>query len=103
MRSEPLGQDKNGFQLIFKFEPNPFFQIRELRKTYLLGEDDCLLIKSKGCAIDWGPNQNPKFKTVWKKGKQTTIERESFFDFFDPPEVHSPSQASLTHCVYSCR
>jgi len=87
VRSEPVAADRNGFSLVFKFEINPFFSIRELRKTYLLGEDDSLLVASRGCAIDWTPNRNPKFQTIWKKGKQTIRETESFFDFFDPPEL----------------
>jgi len=88
VREEPVAAGKNGFHLIFKFGTNPYFSVRELRKSYFLGEDDeTLLLSSKGCHIDWDPNRNPKFKSVWKKGKQTIIEKETFFDFFDPPQV----------------
>ena len=88
VRSVPLERERNGFHLVFTFESNPFFTPTELKKTYILGEeDDSLLVSQKGCTIDWKPNRSPKFKNVWKRGKQTRVEVESFFDFFDPPQV----------------
>ena len=83
-----LEGERNGFRLMFLFEPNAYFSTRELKKTYILGdEDENLLVCSKGCIIDWKPHKNPKYKTQWKRGKQTIVETESFFDFFEPPEV----------------
>lgn len=96
-----------GFVLEFVFSPNEYFTNSVLTKTYRMKSepdaDDPFsfegpdIVSSTGCKIDWNPNKNVTQKQVKKKQKhkgrgQTrivtkTVQNDSFFNFFDPPEV----------------
>ena len=95
--SARLGDGKKGFQLAFQFAPNPYFDDTMLTKTYLMDpddEDECLT-KAIGTQVQWKEGKNLTVKVVEKKqkkkGKVRTLKVEeqtdSFFNFFDPPEV----------------
>lgn len=91
-----------GFQLIFVFKTNPFFENKQLTKTYYYQAElgysgDFVYDHADGCVIDWkSKEQNvtiniERRKQRNKTTKQTrTIEKltptESFFNFFDPPK-----------------
>lgn len=96
-----------GFVLEFIFAPNEHFTNTALTKTYKMksepDEDDPFsfegpdIVACTGCKIDWKKGMNITQKQVKKKQKhkgrgQTrvvtkTIQNDSFFNFFDPPEV----------------
>ncbi|CAJ2638035.1 unnamed protein product [Trifolium pratense] len=87
-----------GFKLEFYFDQNPFFSNSVLKKTYqVVEEDDPILENAIGTEIDW---LNGKWltekKVIKKKAKigsnnakpiNKTETCESFFNFFDPPEI----------------
>lgn len=96
-----------GFVLEFLFNQNDYFTNTALTKTYKMksepdpedpfsfeGPD---IIACTGCKIDWKKGKNITQKQVKKKQKhkgrgQTrvvtkTVQNDSFFNFFDPPEV----------------
>lgn len=95
--SNKLGEGKKGFQLAFVFSKNEYFEQEVLTKTYLMDpdDDDECLTKAIGTDITWKPGKNVTVRMVQKKqkkkGKVRTIKVEeptdSFFQFFDPPEV----------------
>lgn len=86
-----------GFKLKFTFAENPFFTNTVLEKTYfMLADDDGVLEKSEGTKIAWHPGKDVTVKIMKKKPKkgkanaapQTKTEKvESFFNFFDPPQL----------------
>ncbi|CAG0915084.1 unnamed protein product [Notodromas monacha] len=99
--------DPAGFKLEFFFSPNDYFTNSVLTKTYELKcepeEDDPFsfegpeIIRCRGCPIDWKKGKNVTVRVVKKKQKHKghggvrmvtkTIPTDSFFNFFDPPEV----------------
>eukprot|EP00993_Chasmostoma_nieuportense_P001403 NODE_2289_length_1219_cov_112.790293_g2177_i0.p1 GENE.NODE_2289_length_1219_cov_112.790293_g2177_i0~~NODE_2289_length_1219_cov_112.790293_g2177_i0.p1 ORF type:complete len:393 (+),score=118.10 NODE_2289_length_1219_cov_112.790293_g2177_i0:63-1181(+) len=96
--SKNFDDPDKGFTLEFHFDENPFFTNTILLKTYhLLDEDEILLDKAEGCAIDWKAGQNltivlKKKKQKGKGGKNgRTVTKEepceSFFNFFKPPQI----------------
>lgn len=98
-----------GFKLIFEFVENPFFDNKELTKTYhyqaeLGYSGDFVYDHAEGCIINWkSKEQNvtiniERRKQRNKTTKQTrTIEKltptESFFNFFDPPKPPKTDEA----------
>jgi nucleosome assembly protein 1-like 1 len=99
--------DGNGFTLQFVFEPNEYFTNAVLTKDYAirfsvddenpLGYEGPDIIKCSGCTIDWKKGKNVTVKVVKKvqkhKGRGTkrtvtkTVQNDSFFNFFNPPQV----------------
>lgn len=100
-------ESEMGFVLEFLFNQNDYFTNTALTKTYKMksepdpedpfsfeGPD---IIACTGCKIDWKKGKNITQKQVKKKQKhkgrgQTrvvtkTVQNDSFFNFFDPPEV----------------
>eukprot|EP01057_Protomagalhaensia_wolfi_P004980 Protomagalhaensia_wolfi_Nauph_80__4979@NODE_525_length_2379_cov_81_206838_g391_i0_p1_GENE_NODE_525_length_2379_cov_81_206838_g391_i0NODE_525_length_2379_cov_81_206838_g391_i0_p1_ORF_typecomplete_len341_score94_06NAP/PF00956_18/3_3e55_NODE_525_length_2379_cov_81_206838_g391_i012662288 len=89
------------FTIVFKFAPNPYFNNKELTKTFNLEIDsetqDPILNRSVGTKIDWKAGKDITTKTVTKKQKnkrtgETRIVKEhvdklSFFHFFDSHDV----------------
>ncbi|KAF8099509.1 hypothetical protein N665_0243s0071 [Sinapis alba] len=90
-------EEPKGFKLEFLFDSNPFFKNNVLTKSYhVIDEDELLLEKAIGTEIDWYPGKCLTQKILKKKPKKgstntkpiTKIEDcESFFNFFNPPEV----------------
>ncbi|EER36307.1 conserved hypothetical protein [Candida tropicalis MYA-3404] len=94
--------DTPGFQLIFEFKDNEFFNNKILTKTYhyqaeLGYSGDFVYDHADGCEIEWKSKENnvtiniERRKQRNKTTKQIrTIEKltptESFFNFFDPPK-----------------
>ena len=102
-----------GFEILFKFKPNPFFKETELKKTYYMVEDPCsrepMFDHAECIAPTWNEGKNltvhkvTKTQTIGKKGgkrggkrgggapqKRTiTVEEPcpSFFSFFKVPEL----------------
>lgn len=96
-----------GFTLEFYFGPNDHFTNTVLTKEYgMRAEPDPTdpfsfegpeIIKCKGCTIDWKKGKNVTVKVIKKvqkhKGRGTkrtvtkTVQNDSFFNFFNPPEV----------------
>ncbi|GFR42866.1 hypothetical protein Agub_g3857, partial [Astrephomene gubernaculifera] len=86
----------HGFKLRFFFDANPYFTNEVLEKTYhMLADDDGVLERAEGTKIEWqqGKDVTVKIMKKKKKGKssappQVKTERvDSFFNFFDPPQV----------------
>jgi len=104
-----------GFTLHFHFGANEHFTNTILTKEYEMKcepqEDDPFsfegpeIFKCKGCAIDWKKGKNLTIKTVKKKQKHKSkgsvrtvtkqIKADSFFNFFDPPQVPDDPQAEV--------
>jgi len=106
-----LTPDNSGFILNFHFEENPFFTNQVLTKEYTwrdgpdpknpLDYDGPEIVGCKGCTIDWKEGKDitkmtMKVKTnPGKTGKNDSpdksiiedVETDSFFDFFNPPEI----------------
>ncbi|KAF3328363.1 nucleosome assembly protein [Carex littledalei] len=86
-----------GFKLEFFFETNPFFKNTVLTKTYhMIDEDEPILEKAIGTEIEWYPGKCLTQKILKKKPKKgsknakpitKTEDCESFFNFFNPPQV----------------
>jgi len=96
-----------GFTLEFYFEANEYFSNTLLTKEYTMrsepeegepfGFEGPEIIKCKGCKIDWKSGKNVTVKVIKKvqkhKGRGTkrtvtkTVQNDSFFNFFNPPEV----------------
>lgn len=96
-----------GFTLEFYFSPNDYFTNSMLTKEYVLrAEPDAEepfafegpeIIKCKGCPIDWQKGKNVTQKVIKKVQKHQsrgtkrtitkTVQNDSFFNFFNPPEV----------------
>ncbi|KAI8529668.1 hypothetical protein RHMOL_Rhmol12G0242400 [Rhododendron molle] len=86
-----------GFKLEFFFDTNPFFKNSVLTKTYhMIDDDEPILEKAIGTEIEWYPGKcltQKILKKKPKKGSKTakpitkTENCESFFNFFNPPQV----------------
>lgn len=100
VQAEDMVEDGNdrGFKLKFLFDKNPYFKNECLEKTYfMLPEDDGVLEKAEGTKIEWEAGKDVTVKVMKKKpnkkGKadakpqMKTEKIESFFNFFDPPQV----------------
>ena len=94
--------DKPGFKLIFEFAPNDFFSNSSLSKTYYYREEsgfggDFIYDHADGDKIDWKAGKDLTVRIESKKQrnkntKQTRVVRkqipaESFFNWFQPPQV----------------
>ncbi|TMW94801.1 hypothetical protein EJD97_009782 [Solanum chilense] len=89
--------DANGFKLEFFFETNPYYSNNVLTKTYhMISEDEHILENAIGTEIEWFPGKCLTQKILKKKPKKgsndtkiiiKTEECESFFHFFDPPQL----------------
>ncbi|GAU25891.1 hypothetical protein TSUD_376100 [Trifolium subterraneum] len=84
------------FKLEFYFDSNPFFQNSVLTKTYHIIEDgNPIVMKSTGTEIEWHPGKclthnflkKPKKRSRNAKGIINTEKCESFFNFFNPPQI----------------
>mmetsp|Transcript_27662 Transcript_27662/g.46305 ORF Transcript_27662/g.46305 Transcript_27662/m.46305 type:complete len:392 (+) Transcript_27662:189-1364(+) len=93
-----LGDEKQkGFRLHFHFLENPYFTNTKLSKSYfMMDEEDPILEKAEGTAIEWKAGKNCCVKVLKKKPKKgsksskpitKTEPCESFFNFFSPPQV----------------
>ncbi|KAH1131889.1 hypothetical protein J1N35_003267 [Gossypium stocksii] len=90
-------EEPKGFKLEFYFDPNPYFKNTLLTKTYhMIDEDEPILEKAIGMEIEWYPGKCLTQKILKKKPKKgsknakpitKTEDCESFFNFFNPPEV----------------
>ncbi|KAG5591262.1 hypothetical protein H5410_041776 [Solanum commersonii] len=89
--------DAKGFKLEFFFDTNPYFNNNVLTKTYhMISEDEHILENAIGTEIEWFPGKCLTQKILKKKPKKgsndmkpiiKTEECESFFHFFDPPQL----------------
>ncbi|KAK8509087.1 hypothetical protein V6N13_062139 [Hibiscus sabdariffa] len=90
-------EEPKGFKLEFYFDANPYFKNTVLTKTYhMIDEDEPILEKATATEIEWYPGKCLTQKLLKKKPKKgsknakpitKTEECESFFNFFDPPQV----------------
>ena len=97
---EPIAEEgKEGFKIKFFFEEdNPYFDNAVLEKAYIMkADEDDVLEEAIGTEIAWKKGKNVTVKVmkkkVKKKGKESgppltkTVKEDSFFNFFDPPDV----------------
>jgi len=116
-----LNEPKNtGFTLSFHFTENPFFSNPILTKEYELRDgpdpespleyDGPEIFKCKGCKIDWKAGKDVTQKTVKvkkikaRKGAKGSPEKavtkeiaaDSFFNFFNPPNVPEDPKAEVS-------
>jgi nucleosome assembly protein 1-like 1 len=105
-----------GFKLHFHFSPNEYFSNPVLTKTYTMKcepdpEDPFQfegpeIVSCSGCLIDWAKGKNVTVKVVRKKQKQKsrgqtprtvqkTVTADSFFNFFNPPQVPEGDEVEL--------
>ncbi|CAN8301640.1 unnamed protein product [Cochlearia groenlandica] len=90
-------EEPKGFKLEFFFDQNPYFKQTLLTKAYhMIDEDEPLLEKATGTEIDWYAGKCLTQKILKKKPKKgaknakpitKTEDCESFFNFFNPPQV----------------
>ncbi|XP_039004889.1 nucleosome assembly protein 1;2-like isoform X2 [Hibiscus syriacus] len=90
-------EDPKGFKLDFYFNTNPYFKNTVLTKTYhMIDEDEPILEKAIGTEIEWYPGKCLTQKLLKKKPKKgsknakqitKTEDCESFFNFFNPPQL----------------
>ncbi|KAG4190118.1 hypothetical protein ERO13_A07G012000v2 [Gossypium hirsutum] len=90
-------EEPKGFKLEFYFDPNPYFKNTLLTKTYhMIDEDEPILERAIGTEIERYPGKCLTQKILKKKPKKgsknakpitKTEDCESFFNFFNPPEV----------------
>ncbi|XP_073226561.1 nucleosome assembly protein 1;3-like isoform X3 [Cicer arietinum] len=90
-------EEPKGFKLEFFFDTNPYFSNSVLTKIYhMVDEDEPILEKAIGTEIEWLPGKCLTQKILKKKPKKgsknakpiiKTETCESFFNFFNPPEV----------------
>ncbi|GAB2222256.1 hypothetical protein Droror1_Dr00013463 [Drosera rotundifolia] len=90
--------DPKGFKLEFFFDTNPYFKNTILTKIYhMIDEDEPILEKAIGTEIEWYPGKSLTQKVLRKKPKKglkntksiitKTENCESFFNFFNPPQI----------------
>ncbi|XP_010548666.1 PREDICTED: nucleosome assembly protein 1;2 isoform X2 [Tarenaya hassleriana] len=89
--------EPKGFKLEFFFDQNTYFKNTVLTKTYhMIDEDEPILEKAIGTDIEWYPGKCLTQKILKKKPKKgsknakpitKTEDCESFFNFFNPPQV----------------
>ncbi|XP_011883121.1 PREDICTED: nucleosome assembly protein 1-like 1-B isoform X1 [Vollenhovia emeryi] len=104
-----------GFILEFYFTPNEYFSNSMLTKEYIMkctpDKNDPFsfegpeIYKCKGCVIDWKKGKNVTIKTIKKNQKHKsrgsmrtvtkTVQNDSFFNFFNPPNVPEDSEADM--------
>ncbi|XWS26682.1 hypothetical protein CRYUN_Cryun26dG0051300 [Craigia yunnanensis] len=90
-------EEPKGFKLEFYFDTNTYFKNAVLTKTYhMIDEDEPILEKAIGTEIEWYPGKCLTQKLLKKKPKKgsknakaitKTEDCESFFNFFNPPQV----------------
>lgn len=90
-------EEPKGFKLEFYFDTNPYFKNAVLTKTYhMIDEDEPILEKAIGTEIEWYPGKCLTQKLLKKKPKKgsknakpitKTENCDSFFNFFNPPQV----------------
>ncbi|KAA3490298.1 nucleosome assembly protein 1-2-like isoform X2 [Gossypium australe] len=90
-------EEPKGFKLEFYFDTNLYFKNTVLTKTYhMIDEDEPILEKAIGTEIEWYPGKCLTQKLLKKKPKKgsknakqitKTEDCESFFNFFNPPQV----------------
>ncbi|KAL8118758.1 nucleosome assembly protein 1;2-like isoform X2 [Apium graveolens] len=90
-------ENPKGFKLDFFFDTNPFFKNSVLTKTYhMIDDEEPILEKAIGTEIEWYPGKCLTHKLLKKKPKKgskntkpitKTEPCDSFFNFFNPPEV----------------
>lgn len=109
---EYLTDGNPGFKLFFEFSDNSFFSHKVLTKAYYyqpqLGySGDFIYDHAEGTNIKWNSNETNPTVTVEKRKQRNkttkqvrTIEKitpvESFFNFFDPPNVPKCEENSET-------
>ncbi|XP_065201111.1 nucleosome assembly protein 1-like 1 [Planococcus citri] len=114
VRTVLLEKEPMGFVLEFHFSPNEHFTNSVLTKEYEMKccPDPCdpfcfegpEIVKCKGCKIEWKKGKNVTVKQVKKKQKHKNrssvtrtvtkqVPNESFFNFFNPPEVPEDSES----------
>lgn len=80
------GDKGEGYDLIFTFLPNNYFNQTVIKKELSM-KDKNILEKTTSTKIDWKDGCNPCFKkTKKKKGKKkvnVTVKCDSFFNFFN--------------------
>merc|ERR1719309_817800 len=101
------------FELEFLFNENEYFTNSILSKFYIMrstpDEEDPFsfegpeIIKCTGCKIDWKKGKNVTVKTIKKTQKHQsrgtkrvitkTVQKDSFFNFFSPPDVEDGTEA----------
>ncbi|CAO2197877.1 unnamed protein product [Urochloa humidicola] len=89
--------DPKGFKIEFSFDTNPLFKNSVLTKAYhMIDEEEPILEKAIGTEIEWYPGKCLTQKVLQKKPKKgskdtkpiiKTEDCESFFNFFNPPQV----------------
>ncbi|KAI3877891.1 hypothetical protein MKW92_009964 [Papaver armeniacum] len=80
-------ENLKGFKLEFFFDPNPYFKNTVLTKMYeMMDEAESILYQAIGTDIEWLPGKNLAQK-VPREGSKSTEKCESFFNFFNPPQV----------------
>lgn len=97
-------EGKPGFKLLFEFSENDFFTNKVLSKTYVYQEEvgysgDFVYDRAIGTKIDWKEDKDLTKEYEVKKQRNKTTNRtrfvkkahptESFFNFFDPPQLPS--------------
>lgn len=85
-----------GFDLVFKFEKNSYFNNTELKKSFFMKQQQSIE-KATGTEIEWKDASCDVTKTKKKKGKgkkksTVTVKCDSFFNFFQSHE-EDPSEA----------
>jgi len=110
-----------GFILEFHFTENEYFTNKVLTKSYEMkctpNADDPFsfegpeIVKCKGCTIDWKKDKNVTVRLMKKKQKHKTrtatrtitktVPRDSFFNFFSPPDVPENEEEDLDTTIQS--
>jgi hypothetical protein len=94
LHSEDLGE---GYDLVFKFTPNSYFEGTEIRKQLFM-KTKGVLDKTTSTKIMWKANCNPTMIKKKKKrgGKKVNVEvsTESFFNIFNTLDPEDPAHKS---------
>eukprot|EP01026_Neomeris_dumetosa_P028149 TRINITY_DN2282_c0_g1_i1.p1 TRINITY_DN2282_c0_g1~~TRINITY_DN2282_c0_g1_i1.p1 ORF type:complete len:327 (+),score=74.05 TRINITY_DN2282_c0_g1_i1:117-1097(+) len=96
-------KDENGFELLFEFGENSYFDNKELVKTYYMADLECTILKmAKGTKIDWKDGKDITKKMMRRKVKPgqvvtgpltKVVQADSFFNFFDPPPIPEDAES----------